>query len=82
MTNGGLDAENIRSAWDNKGDTVIGNDVWIGYEAVIMPGVKIGDGAIIGTRAVVTRDVPPYDGLILLLVTGFGLIFFRREDLK
>ena len=56
----GLDAENIRSAWDNKGDTVIGNDVWIGYEAVIMPGVKIGDGAIIGTRAVVTRDVPPY----------------------
>ena len=78
----GLDAENIRSAWDNKGDTVIGNDVWIGYEAVIMPGVKIGDGAIIGTRAVVTRDVPPYDGLILLLVTGFGLIFFRREDLK
>ena len=47
-------------AWDNKGDTVIGNDVWIGYEAVIMSGVKIGDGAIIGTRAVVTKDVPPY----------------------
>ena len=39
---------------------MIGNDVWIGYEAVIMPGVTIGDGAIIGTRAVVTRDVPPY----------------------
>ena len=39
---------------------MIGNDVWIGYEAVIMPGVKIGDGAIIGTRAVVTKDVPPY----------------------
>ena len=77
-----LDAENIRSAWDNKGDTVIGNDVWIGYEAVIMPGVKIGDGAIIGTQAVVTRDVPPYDGLILLFVTGFGLILFRRVDLK
>jgi len=36
------------------------NDVWIGYEAVIMSGVTIGDGAIIGTRAVVTRDVPPY----------------------
>lgn len=56
----GLDAKNIRDAWDNKGDTVIGNDVWIGYEAIIMPGVKIGDGAIIGTRAVVTGDVPPY----------------------
>lgn len=42
------------------GDTVIGNDVWIGSEAVIMPGVKIGDGAVIGTRALVTRDVEPY----------------------
>lgn len=56
----GLDAKNIRDAWDNKGDTVIGNDVWIGYEAIIMSGVKIGDGAIVGTRAVVTGDVPPY----------------------
>ena len=55
-----LDAQNIRDAWDNKGDTVIGNDVWIGYEAVILSGVTIGDGAIIGTRAVVTKDVPPY----------------------
>ena len=52
--------ENVTDAWDNKGDIVIGNDVWIGYEAVIMPGVHIGDGAIIGTRAVVTRDVEPY----------------------
>ena len=43
-----------------KGDTVIGNDVWIGYDAVIMGGVTIGDGAIIGTRAVVTKDVEPY----------------------
>ncbi|KOR24704.1 CatB-related O-acetyltransferase [Clostridium sp. L74] len=50
----------VTDAWDNKGDIVIGNDVWIGYEAVIMPGVKIGDGAIIGTRAVVTNDVEPY----------------------
>lgn len=56
----GLDAKNIRQAWDNKGDIVIGSDVWIGYEAVIMSGVRIGDGAIIGTRAVVTKDVPPY----------------------
>ena len=55
-----LDARNICSAWDNKGDIIIGSDVWIGYEAVIMAGVTIGDGAIIGTRAVVTKDVPPY----------------------
>lgn len=50
----------VVKAWDNKGDIVIGNDVWIGYEAVIMSGVHIGDGAIIGTRAVVTKDVEPY----------------------
>lgn len=42
------------------GDTVIGNDVWIGSEAIVMPGVRIGDGAVIGTRALVTRDVEPY----------------------
>ena len=56
----GLDPKDICRAWDNKGDIVIGSDVWIGYEAVILSGVKIGDGAIIGTRAVVTKDVPPY----------------------
>jgi len=56
----GLDGMDVASAWDNKGDIVVGNDVWIGYEAVLMPGVTIGDGAIIGTRAVVTKDVPPY----------------------
>ena len=56
----GLDIKEITSAWDNKGDIVIGNDVWIGFEAVILSGVTIGDGAIIGTRAVVTKDVPPY----------------------
>lgn len=44
----------------SKGDTIIGNDVWIGHEAMIMPGVKIADGAIIGARSVVTQDVPPY----------------------
>lgn len=43
-----------------KGDTIIGNDVWIGYKALIMPGVKIGNGAIISSRAVVTADVPAY----------------------
>lgn len=56
----GLDAKNIRVAWDNKGDIVVGSDVWIGYEAVILSGVHIGDGAIIGARAVVTKDVAPY----------------------
>ena len=56
----GLDPKDICRAWDNKGDIVIGSDVWIGYEAVILSGVTIGDGAIIGTRAVVTKDVPPY----------------------
>lgn len=55
-----LEKSNINTAWDNKGDIVIGNDVWIGYEAVIMAGVHIGDGAIIAARAVVTKDVPPY----------------------
>lgn len=55
-----LDRADVATAWDNKGDIVIGNDVWIGYEAVVLSGVTIGDGAIIGTRAVVTKDVAPY----------------------
>jgi len=44
----------------SKGDVIIGNDVWIGYGAMIMSGVTIGDGAVIGARALVTRDVEPY----------------------
>ena len=56
----GLKKENVAQAWDQKGDIVIGNDVWIGYEAVILSGVTIGDGAVIGCRAVVTKDIPPY----------------------
>ena len=56
----GTDAGAVADAWDNRGDIVVGNDVWIGYQAVILSGVTIGDGAIIGTRAVVTKDVPPY----------------------
>ncbi len=55
-----LDKADVASAWDNKGNIVIGNDVWIGFEAVIMAGVHIGNGAIIGARAVVTKDVAPY----------------------
>ena len=42
------------------GDTVIGNDVWIGSEAMFMPGVRVGHGAVIGSRALVTKDVAPY----------------------
>jgi virginiamycin A acetyltransferase len=43
-----------------KGDTIVGNDVWVGYKVTIMPGVQIGDGAIIGTAALVTKNVPAY----------------------
>ena len=56
----GLDRTRVADAWYNKGDIVVGSDVWIGYEAVVLSGVTIGDGAIIGARAVVTRNVPPY----------------------
>lgn len=47
-------------SYPTKGDTVIGNDVWIGHNATIMPGVTIGDGAVIATNATVTKDVEPY----------------------
>jgi virginiamycin A acetyltransferase len=47
-------------AWDNNGDIIIGNDVWIGFEALVLAGVRIGDGAIIAARSVVNGDVPPF----------------------
>lgn len=47
-------------SYPSKGDTIIGNDVWIGYNATIMPGVHIGDGAIVAANTTVTKDVAPY----------------------
>ena len=70
----GLDRRSVADAWDNKGDIVVGNDVWIGYEAVILSGVTIGDGAVIGARAVVTKDVPPYT-----IVGGVPARLIRRR---
>ncbi|MDO6390559.1 CatB-related O-acetyltransferase [Pontibacter sp. BT731] len=60
FANGWEQADAGTDKYPYKGDTVVGNDVWIGYEAVIMPGVRIGNGAIVATKAVVTRDVPDY----------------------
>ncbi len=54
------DFQHFRGHPATKGDVVIGNDVWIGMKAMIMSGVKIGDGAVIGASSVVTKDVPPY----------------------
>ncbi|MEO9339212.1 CatB-related O-acetyltransferase [Mesorhizobium sp. SB112] len=54
----GFDPEVWKS--ELRGDTVVGNDVWIGMESVILPGVTIGHGSIVAARAVVSRDVPPY----------------------
>lgn len=69
-----LEKENVIEAWDNKGDIIIGNDVWIGYNSIILAGVIIGDGAIIGTNAVVTKDVPPYT-----IVGGVPARFIRKR---
>lgn len=61
-------------ASSTRGDTVIGNDVWIGYETLIMPGVRIGDGAVVAARSVVTRDVAPYS-----MVGGNPASMIRRR---
>lgn len=52
--------EKIKEAYVSKGDTVIGDGVWIGMRAMIMPGVKIGEGAVVAANSVVTKDVEPY----------------------
>ena len=69
-----LEKSNITTAWDNKGDIIIGNDVWIGYEAIIMAGVHVGNGAIIAAHAVVTKDVQPYT-----IVGGVPARFIRKR---
>jgi virginiamycin A acetyltransferase len=57
---GGTWAAAMPENWPNKGDSVIGNDVWVGQGAMFMPGVQVGDGAIIAAEAVVTSNVEPY----------------------
>lgn len=66
--------ENSRDGWQKKGDTIVGNDVWIGSEVIIMPGINIGDGAVIGTRSVVTKDVEPYS-----IVAGNPTKFIKKR---
>jgi virginiamycin A acetyltransferase len=64
-------------SWPHRGDTVVGHDVWIGYGATIMPGVTIGNGAIVATQSVVTKDVEPF-----AIVGGnpAGLIRYRFDE--
>lgn len=65
-------AQHISGHPATKGNVVIGNDVWIGQEAFILSGVTIGDGAVVGARSVVTKDVPPY-----AIVGGFPAKILR-----
>jgi acetyltransferase-like isoleucine patch superfamily enzyme len=54
------EASGVEGYQPSRGDVVIGNDVWIGFGAIILSGVQIGDGAVVGAGAVVSKDVPPY----------------------
>lgn len=67
----------IKNATITKGDVAIGNDVWIGYDSLILSGLTIGDGAVVAARSVVTKDVPPY-----AIVAGnpAKIIKYRFED--
>ncbi|MCG7514787.1 CatB-related O-acetyltransferase [Vibrio sp. MMH1-50] len=65
----------VKSGFELAGDTIIGNDVWIGSEAMIMPGVTIGDGAVIGARSVITKNVEPYS-----IVVGNNHVVRLRFD--
>lgn len=56
----GWEGAMLNKSYPTKGDTSVGNDVWLGYQATIMPGVTIGDGAIVGAKSVVTKAVPAY----------------------
>jgi virginiamycin A acetyltransferase len=69
-----LTAVDLLGGLPNRGDTVVGNDVWIGYDAVIAPGVRIGDGAIVASRSVVTKAVRPY-----AIVAGNPAVERRRR---
>jgi virginiamycin A acetyltransferase len=78
----------------SRGDTVVGNDVWLGYEALVLPGVTIGDGAVVAAASVVASDVPPYaivagnpargrraaDARGVVVVAGGGRHRARRDD--
>lgn len=55
------DFASAASGQQHKGDTVLGNDVWLGFEALVLPGVSIGDGAIVGARSVVAKPIGPYE---------------------
>lgn len=67
--------DGVKSGFERGGDTVIGNDVWVGSEAMIMPGVRIGNGAVIGARSVITKDVEPYT-----VVVGNNHMVKKRFD--
>ncbi|WP_281187792.1 CatB-related O-acetyltransferase [Vibrio harveyi] len=66
----------VQSGFERAGDTIIGNDVWIGSEAMIMPGVTIGDGAVIGARSVITKNVEPYS----IVVGNNHVVRLRFEE--